>query len=189
MAEPLKKPASASPGSGPSAQRPVRGRSERDIGNRSKRTPRGESQRPPRGENKGNGGSRSGGRQRIQTAGGSGTPRRPRDVKAGSGARILAPLAVALAALACFIVLTNQSSDGKVSSSGEAASAKSTSASESGESANTTGPTRSTYRVKAGDSFSAIAEAQGIDVEALQELNPDVDPRALQPGQKLKLKE
>ena len=50
------------------------------------------------------------------------------------------------------------------------------------------GPTRSTYRVKAGDSFAAIAEKQGMEVTTLQELNPDIDPRALQPGQKLKLK-
>ena len=49
-------------------------------------------------------------------------------------------------------------------------------------------PVRSTYRVKPGDSFAAIAEKTGVEVDTLAELNPDVDPRALQPGQKLKLK-
>lgn len=51
-----------------------------------------------------------------------------------------------------------------------------------------TKPLRATYRVKQGDSFASISEQTGVPVETLQELNPEIDPRALQPGQKLKLK-
>lgn len=49
-------------------------------------------------------------------------------------------------------------------------------------------PLRSFYKVKAGDSLGAIADKTGVPVTRLAELNPDVDPRALQPGRRLKLK-
>jgi len=48
-------------------------------------------------------------------------------------------------------------------------------------------PTRKTIRVRAGDNPSTIAERAGIPLETLQELNPRMDPRALHPGDKLKL--
>ncbi len=54
--------------------------------------------------------------------------------------------------------------------------------------ASETKPTKATYKVRAGDSFASIAEEVGVSVEELQQLNPDVDPRALQPGEKLKLR-
>jgi LysM repeat protein len=41
--------------------------------------------------------------------------------------------------------------------------------------------------VRAGDTLSAIASRTGVAVEAIQQLNPDVDPQALQTGQRLKL--
>jgi LysM repeat protein len=104
-------------------------------------------------------------------------------VKAGNGARILAPVALIIFAIACFSVLSS-SGDSTATAPQKAAAAKAAAT----KAAAKTGPTRSTYRVKPGDSFAAIAEAQGIDVQTLQELNPDIDPRALQPGQKLKLK-
>jgi LysM repeat protein len=105
-------------------------------------------------------------------------------VKAGSGARILAPLALIVFAIACFAVLS-AGDTGSNSKNSEASTATKAAAAAA---AAKSGPTRSTYRVKSGDSFSQIAQAQGIDVDTLQELNPDVDPRAIQPGQKLKLK-
>ncbi|MFT4048944.1 MAG: LysM domain-containing protein [Solirubrobacterales bacterium] len=196
MAEPLKRETSSTPPGAAESPRPVRGRSERDLGGRSKRPPRGESKsskRPPQSKGRSDvrsSGGQSGGRQRPVSSGSGSAPRRPRDVKAGSGARILAPLALAVCAIVCFWIIANQSSDGSVKSSSGDTSSKSTSTeSTSSGAAAVTGPKRSVYVVKAGDSFSAIAEKQGVDVDMLQELNPDVDPRALQPGQKLKLKE
>lgn len=105
-------------------------------------------------------------------------------MKAGSGARIVAPVALIIFAIACFTVLSSQDSGSATKTSEKAAATK---AAGTGAAAKS-GPTRSTYKVKPGDSFAAIAEAQGVDVQTLQELNPDIDPRALQPGQKLKLK-
>lgn len=107
-------------------------------------------------------------------------------MRAGSGARLFAPLAVVLCALACIYVVTSQGSDGSVNAGTGEQSSKAQSSSESAAPAS--GPRRSVYVVKAGDSFSAIAAKQGVDVDTLQELNPQIDPRALQPGQRLKLK-
>lgn len=87
-------------------------------------------------------------------------------------------------------MLSTGGSDGAKSAATSAKTTSETSSkTTSSDSTSSTGPTRSTYKVKAGDSLSAIAESTGVDIETLQELNPDIDARTLQPGQKLKLKE
>jgi Tfp pilus assembly protein FimV len=48
---------------------------------------------------------------------------------------------------------------------------------------------RPTYTIKANDTLSGIAEANGTTVERLQELNPELDPQGLVAGQKIKLRE
>jgi LysM repeat protein len=48
---------------------------------------------------------------------------------------------------------------------------------------------RANYTIKANDTLSGIAEANGTTVERLQELNPDLDPQGLVAGQKIKLRE
>lgn len=48
-------------------------------------------------------------------------------------------------------------------------------------------PRPHTVVVRAGDTLSAIATRTGVAVEAIQQLNPGVDPQALQTGQRLKL--
>jgi LysM repeat protein len=42
-------------------------------------------------------------------------------------------------------------------------------------------------KVRAGDTPTSIADRSGISTERLLELNPSVDPKALTPGQTLKL--
>jgi LysM repeat protein len=44
-----------------------------------------------------------------------------------------------------------------------------------------TGPKNDYYVVKAGDSFTSIAQSQGISQEAIKKLNPNLDPQQLQP--------
>jgi hypothetical protein len=177
MAEPLKHPMSRGDGApADGAPRTARARSERDLGRSSKRRER----RPePRADAR----PRNGGTSSRSAGARSGSPQRPRGVKAGNGARLLAPLALIVFAIACFIVLSSQQSSGTADTSTTSTKAAATTAA-----AKTVGPTRSKYTVKPGDSFAAIAEKQGVEVQTLQELNPDIDPRALQPGQKLKLK-
>jgi LysM repeat protein len=48
-------------------------------------------------------------------------------------------------------------------------------------------PRARTYVVKPGDNLTIIAEKTDVDVETLERLNPDVDPQALQAGERLKL--
>ena len=52
------------------------------------------------------------------------------------------------------------------------------------------GPTsgRATYVVKEGDSLSAISRETGVSLDRIEQLNPDLDPLSLVPGQRLKLK-
>ncbi len=42
-----------------------------------------------------------------------------------------------------------------------------------------------TYTVEPGDILSAIAEEEGVTVERIVELNPDIDPQGLQTGDEL----
>jgi Tfp pilus assembly protein FimV len=48
---------------------------------------------------------------------------------------------------------------------------------------------RSIYTVKPGDTLDGISQKTGLSTERLQELNPKLDPRALEPGQKIRLRE
>jgi peptidoglycan endopeptidase LytE len=43
------------------------------------------------------------------------------------------------------------------------------------------------YIVKPGDTLTVIADKANVSLETIQRLNPDVDPNALQTGQRLKL--
>ena len=43
------------------------------------------------------------------------------------------------------------------------------------------------WTVKAGDTFAHISAATGVPIAALQAQNPDIDPFALQPGERLLL--
>ena len=44
------------------------------------------------------------------------------------------------------------------------------------------------YVVKPGDTLSAIAEATGVSLERILELNPGIDEQTLNAGQKIKLR-
>jgi LysM repeat protein len=45
-----------------------------------------------------------------------------------------------------------------------------------------------TYTVQPGDNLTSIAHKTGFTVGALQTLNPNIDPNALQTGQRLRLR-
>ncbi|HEY8584726.1 MAG TPA: LysM domain-containing protein [Capillimicrobium sp.] len=107
-------------------------------------------------------------------------------------ARIVAPLAILAVVAAIFLIVTTTLRD----DSGESASSGDTptqagNASDDGVD-EPTRPKRKrkqpkTYTVQTGDILSTVSEQTGVSVEELQELNPDVDPQALQVGQVLKL--
>jgi LysM repeat protein len=53
----------------------------------------------------------------------------------------------------------------------------------------TAGPNRRrTYRVRPGDTLESIARRFEVEVDALLELNPNIDPLALSPGQVIRLR-
>lgn len=109
-----------------------------------------------------------------------------------SPARLLAPAALVATFLALFIVLGTGGGgedETPVDSGGNqpAATTPSSKSSKSSSSKKTSSSSSKRYTVKPGDTPSSIAEEAGIPLERLLELNPDIDPQALSPGQKLKL--
>jgi len=114
------------------------------------------------------------------------TGRRPR------WARLLAPVALVATVFALFTIVTSGSGGDGTNGGGDGGSpakATATATAAGGKAkpaARTTGA--KTYRVKPGDTPSSIAEDTDVPLETLLDLNPTVDPQALSPGQKLKLR-
>lgn len=108
--------------------------------------------------------------------------------RARSPARLLAPAALAIIALAVVLIVLG-SAGGDGDSGRPAKTAEGPAATTNAASPRERRRSRSTYTVKKGDTLGAIAEKTGIEVERLQELNPQLDPQALVAGQKIKLRE
>jgi LysM repeat protein len=102
-----------------------------------------------------------------------------------SPARLLAPLALVAVAVALYLVVSSDGGDGSGGTSGSPSPVATPTPVATRERA----PKRRTYTVKAGDTPSAIAEEAGVSVDDLLAANPDADPTALSPGQKLRLPE
>jgi LysM repeat protein len=101
-------------------------------------------------------------------------------------ARLIAPLAF-FGAATIFIVLIQAGLNG---GSSETTTTVTPTVSEPTTSAPTTntGPRKKkTYRVKNGDTLESIAAKFNTTVDDLLTLNPDVDPLALSPGQKIRV--
>lgn len=106
-------------------------------------------------------------------------------------ARVLALLALVGVSAALYAVVrggTEEAGRGARSSPATSTTQEVTPASDSGADEAPTRSRRRRYTVKAGDTPSGIAEKTGVPVEELLDLNPDVDPQALQTGQRLKLR-
>jgi len=95
-------------------------------------------------------------------------------------ARLAAPLALLAAAVAIAVVV-------------QASGSSSPSDSPSVTRTTVTQPVRHaraaprSYVVKPGDTLTVIAAETNVSLETIQRLNPEVDPNALQTGQRLKL--
>jgi LysM repeat protein len=102
-----------------------------------------------------------------------------------STARLLAPLALVLAAVAVLLVIqASKGSDG-----GSKDSAAKTTSTEQQPTETTKQRVRPSYTVKLNDNLGLIAEKTGVSVARLEELNPELDPQNLIVGQKIKLRE
>jgi LysM repeat protein len=103
-----------------------------------------------------------------------------------SPARLLAPLALVVSAVALFAVITSGGgAGGTASSETPTATATATAAKNKHKPAATAHA--KTYTVKPGDTPSSIAQATGVNLDALLSANPNADPSSLTVGQKLKL--
>jgi LysM repeat protein len=107
-----------------------------------------------------------------------------------STARWLAPLAIVVCAVAVYSVVNSSLAPDDASTS-PATSTTSTS-SKSGTTSQGSSQRRSqnrtrTYTVQPGDTLSSIAAENGLTLARLQELNPALDSRVLQTGQRVKL--
>ena len=105
-----------------------------------------------------------------------------------SPGRFLAPLALMIVAVGVFAILLT-SGTGDDDDSGAAPAAETRTAETAPSRTERPRPRRRTYVVKLGDSLGAIAEKTGVEVERLQELNPELDPQALEIGQRITLRE
>ena len=103
-----------------------------------------------------------------------------------SPARFLAPIALVAFALALFIVVSSTTGDGKGETGARGTSAPAEATPTPGDKKKR--KPRKTYTVKAGDTPSGIAVKFDVPLDQILELNPDLDPQALTPGTKIKLR-
>ena len=105
---------------------------------------------------------------------------------ARSPARFLAPLALLAVIGALYLIVKPQSSGDS-----ETATPTTTTQPAKKQTAKKRAhkkKTPKTYTVQPGDTPSGIAEKAGISLAELEQLNPSLDPQALAPGEKLKLR-
>jgi LysM repeat protein len=97
---------------------------------------------------------------------------------ARSPLRFLAPIALAVVLVGVVVVVVASSDSG----SGDKKGARTATAPAKQV------PRKRTYRVKQGDTLTAISEKTGVPTANLIALNPGLDPQTLQPGDRLKLR-
>ena len=95
-----------------------------------------------------------------------------------SPARFLAPLALLGVVLALVLVMHRPADSSSPSPSQSAADIQHAAPHHA----------KRTYVVRSGDTLSTIAADAGISLPALQKLNPEIDPNAIRPGQRLRLR-
>jgi len=94
--------------------------------------------------------------------------------------RVLAALALVAAVVVVFVVVSNNTGgdEGK----------KDNKAAKSNKQKSNKKPKKASYEVQGGDTLTGIAQETGVSVDRIEKLNPELDPQALQAGQKLKLR-
>ena len=104
-----------------------------------------------------------------------------------SPARFLAPIALVAVTIALIMVLTSSGLGGDDDSEDSRAGSGRTATTATAERRQRRTQQR-TYVVKQGDTLEAIAERTGVPLQQLLERNPDLDPQALIPGQRVRLR-
>jgi LysM repeat protein len=102
-------------------------------------------------------------------------------------ARLVAPLAFFAAATVLVVLVQNGLNDGSAGT-GTVATTTATNEGPPTTTGTTTGKKhKRIYRVRRGDTLESIAAKFHTTVDDLLQLNPDVDPLALSPGQRIRV--
>ena len=102
-----------------------------------------------------------------------------------SPARFLAPIALIAFAFALYsVALKDDEAATPTTPASQTATPTATA-----EKKKSSSKAKKTYTVKSGDTASGIAEKTGVSLETLIDLNPELDPATLAPGQKIRLSE
>jgi hypothetical protein len=110
-----------------------------------------------------------------------------------SSARLLAPIALVVFAIAALVILASAGGGGHKESSAPTKAEQRDLRVERQRATRrqrvvSTFARRGVYIVRTGDTLGGIAEKTGVPIERLQELNPTLDPQALTSGQRIKLR-
>jgi LysM repeat protein len=105
-----------------------------------------------------------------------------------SPARFLAPLALLAVVVALWMIVSHSTSGGDSGGGATTTQQKATATPGAKSASKKKSSKPRTYVVKPGDTPSGIAEKTGVSLSTLEELNPDMNPQALAPGTKLKLR-
>ena len=108
--------------------------------------------------------------------------------QSSSSARIFAPAALAICAVAVLIVIGGSLGGDDRLVRRRWLRRRETTSETTGAATTPAKRQPATYTVKSGDTLGAIAETTGVTVATLQELNPELDPQALIAGQKIQLR-
>lgn len=101
--------------------------------------------------------------------------------------RIVAPIVFVLAVVVLVVVVQRALDDGPASSASTAGSGTAVEVTTDLGETDAAPEKKKFYKVKTGDTLEAIATRFGTSVEVLLTLNPDVDPLALEPGQRVRV--
>jgi hypothetical protein len=106
-------------------------------------------------------------------------------------ARLAAPVAFFFAATVLVILVQRGFEDDDSEATPTTTGAVATGPTGTGGTGTGTGPSGNrprVYRVQAGDTLESIAARFETDVDVLLELNPNIDPLALSPGQRIRVR-
>jgi LysM repeat protein len=106
------------------------------------------------------------------------------------GPRVLAPLAFFLAATVLILLVNNaiEKDSNPAASTPADTTSVSTAPTATGTTTTQGGPKKRTfYRIKPGDTLETVANKKNTTVDDLIQLNPNIDPNNLQPGQRIRV--
>lgn len=105
------------------------------------------------------------------------------------GPRVLAPLAFFVAATILILLVNSAIDDGQTpASSAPPPGDTSGAATQTSATGTVSTPAKRTYyRIKPGDTLETVAAKKDTTVDDLIQLNPNIDPNNLQPGQRIRI--